>query len=95
VWREIAATPEAAPQAAILGQAEALLAAAIEQARQRALPLLGIGAAVPGVVDRERGIVIRVPALGWRDLALKPLWEARFRLPVIVENKARAAAIAE
>ena len=95
VWRENAVTPEAAQQAAILGQAEALLAAAIEQARQHALPLHGIGAAVPGVVDNERGIVIRVPALGWRDVALKPLWEARFGLRVIIENKARAAAFAE
>ena len=50
---------------------------------------------MPGVVDSERGIVIRVPALEWRDLALKPLWEARFGLQVVVENKARTAAIAE
>jgi predicted NBD/HSP70 family sugar kinase len=85
-----------AQQEVVLGQAEVLLTAAIEQARQRALPLLGIGgAAVPGIVDGERGIVIRVPALGWKELALKPLWEARFGLPVLVENRARAAAIAE
>jgi len=57
--------------------------------------LLGIGVAVPGAVDTERGVVMHVPALGWRDLALQSLWEARFGLRVIVENKARAAATVE
>ncbi len=95
LWEQTAVVTVGSRPEVVLGQAEALLVAATEQARQRALPLLGIGAAVPGVVDIERGIVIRVPALGWRDLALKPLWEARFGLPVIIENKARAAVIAE
>ncbi len=95
VWRETADIARPPQQGAILAQSEALLAAAIAQAHQHGLPLLGIGVAVPGAVDTERGVVTHVPALGWRDLALKPLWEARFGLPVIVENKARAAAIAE
>lgn len=95
VWREIAELPLGAPQDVILGRSQTLVGAAIERARQDALPLLGLGVAVPGAVDTERGVVTRAPALGWRDLALKALWEAHFRLPVIVENKARAAATAE
>jgi len=57
--------------------------------------LLGIGVAVPGTVDTERGVVTRAPALDWQELALRSQWEALFGLPVIVENKARAAATAE
>ncbi len=95
VWRDITPVPVGAPQDVILGRSEALLDVAIEKARQAELPLLGIGVAVPGTVDTERGVVTRAPALGWNDLALQALWEARFGLPVIVENKARAAATAE
>jgi predicted NBD/HSP70 family sugar kinase len=95
VWRDVATIPIGAPSDVTLGRSQMLLAAAIEQAQQNALPLLGIGVAVPGIVDTARGMVIQAPALGWKDLALKSLWEAHFGLPVIVENKARAAAIAE
>lgn len=95
VWRDTAVIPIGAPQDVILARGQMLLRAAIERAQQDALPLLGIGVAVPGLVDAERGMVTQVPALGWKDLALKSLWEAHFGLPVIVENKARAAAIAE
>jgi len=95
VWREIAAIAPGSPEDVILGQAQDLLDAAIKRAHQDELPLLGIGVAVPGIVDTERGVVTRAPALGWSELDLKSLWEKHFRLPVIVENKARAAAIAE
>lgn len=95
VWRNIAAIPIGAPQDVILARGQMLVRAAIERARQDALPLLGIGVAVPGTVDTGRGVVTQAPALSWKDLALKALWEAHFGLPVIVENKARAAAIAE
>ncbi|MDW8267772.1 MAG: ROK family transcriptional regulator [Anaerolineae bacterium] len=95
VWRDMATIPIGASQDVILGRSEALLGAAIERAQQDALPLLGIGVAVPGTVHTDQGVVTRAPALGWKDLALKSLWEARFGLSVIVENKARAAAIAE
>ncbi len=95
LWRQtVPALPEL-EQEAILGQAEALLAAAIEQAHLRALPLLGIGVAAPGMVDSERGMIIRASALGWKDTLLKPRWETRFSLPVMVENKARSAAMTE
>ncbi len=95
VWRDTVDIARPPKQDAILAQAEALLAAAIKQAQQHNLPLLGIGVAVPGAVDTGRGVVTHVSALGWQDLALQSLWEARYGLPVIVENKARAAAIAE
>ncbi len=94
LWREAVPTVLNRPQAEVLGQAEALLSEAIEHARSRGLPLLGIGAAVPGIVDSDGGRIISAPALGWRDTSLKE-WETRFALPVIVENKARSGAMAE
>lgn len=95
LWRQIRPISAPAKEEAVLSQADSLLATAIENAQQRALPLLGIGVAAPGVVDTERGMVIHASSLGWKDTALKTRWESRFLLPVIVENKARSAAMTE
>ena len=58
--------------------------------------VLGVGVAVPGPIDPDRGVVIAPPNLReWRDV---PLGEALTRetgLPVIVDNDATAAAIGE
>jgi len=94
IWRDTVSTALGCPQEEVLRQAEALLAAAIEQAQSRGLPLLGLGVAVPGIVDSEGGQIISAPALGWRNTSLRQ-WETRFGLPVIVENKARSGAMAE
>lgn len=95
LWRQILPISTPAKEEAMLSQADSLLASAIENAQQRALPLLGIGVAAPGMVDTEHGMVIHASSLGWKDTALKTRWESRFLLPVIVENKARSAAMTE
>ncbi len=82
-------------QAAILSLGEALIIDAMAQARERDLPLLGVGVSLPGAVDVDQSQVIDSPALGWRNFDLRELWEGRFKLPVRLENKARAAALAE
>lgn len=57
-------------------------------------PLLGLGVAVPGVVDSE-GIVIRSVNLGWADVDLKTHLEASYGLPVLVCNDANMGLLAE
>ncbi len=95
LWRQIIPSTANAKQETVLSKAEALLASAIENAQQRALPLLGIGVAAPGIVDSQRGVIVRAASLGWKETELKERWEARFLLPVMVENKARSAAMTE
>lgn len=58
-------------------------------------PVHGIGAAVPGVVDRETGTVVQAANLGWRDLALADELGRRYGVPVTVDHDARTAAEAE
>ena len=56
----------------------------------------GIGIGVPGPVDTAAGIVydlINIPA--WREVALKELFEARYSVPVYVNNDANCFALAE
>ncbi|MGI9385680.1 MAG: ROK family protein [Methyloligellaceae bacterium] len=48
--------------------------------------VMGVGAAVAGVVDFARGVVVRSPNLGWRDLPLAAGLGSRLKLPVRVES---------
>lgn len=53
--------------------------------------LLGVGMAVPGVVD---GGLVTSPALGWRGVALAQLVRQRVGLPVMIDNDVNALAVA-
>ncbi|PYS89061.1 MAG: hypothetical protein DMF62_08155 [Acidobacteria bacterium] len=55
----------------------------------------GVGVSIPGLIRRETGEVAVSPNLGWKDLPLKALLEAKLDLPVFVENDANAAAYSE
>jgi glucokinase len=54
---------------------------------------VGVGAA--GFVDSTRSTVRFSPHLAWRDEPLRAALAARTRLPVVVDNDANAAALAE
>ena len=63
--------------------------------RERA-SLRGIGVAVPGLVDAEAGIVLTAGNLvGWSQVPLCDLIEARLQIPVLIEHDANAAALGE
>jgi N-acetylglucosamine repressor len=56
---------------------------------------LGIGVAVPGMVERPSMRVLHAPTLGWRDVDLRDLLAKATRLPVELENSGRACALAQ
>ncbi|MFF3907093.1 ROK family protein [Streptomyces sp. NPDC001848] len=51
---------------------------------------LGVGVAVGGWVDRETGTVVEHELLGWREVPVRELLQARTGLPVQVDGHARA-----
>lgn len=58
--------------------------------------LIGVGVAVPGVVAREGGISrVHAPIIGWRDVLVEQLIAERVKLPVFVDNGAKALGQAE
>jgi glucokinase len=58
--------------------------------------LRAVAAGAPGVTDVDDGIVIATSYLmGWRDVPLRALLEARLGVPAAVENDVNTAAIAE
>lgn len=57
--------------------------------------LLGIGAALVGLIDGEQGMVKRAPSLGWERVAMSAMLESVMRCPVVLENNVRAMAFGE
>jgi predicted NBD/HSP70 family sugar kinase len=71
---------------------EALAAAADGRMR-----VVGLGAAVPGLVEASSGTLVRAPNLGWSDIPLALELERRLGVPfaIDVDNEANLAAVAE
>lgn len=55
----------------------------------------GIGISLPGLVDYETGSVLFIPYFKWRDWDVKRAVEDATGLPVVIDNDANAAALAE
>ncbi|HEY7878489.1 MAG TPA: ROK family protein, partial [Gemmatimonadaceae bacterium] len=56
---------------------------------------LGVGVGAPGPLDRERGVVVVAPNLGWRDFPLRDAIFDRINLPVTLDNDANCATVGE
>jgi len=53
------------------------------------------GCLIPGLVDSHRGKFLISVVLPWRDVPVVELLEKATRLPVVIDNSARCAALAE
>jgi predicted NBD/HSP70 family sugar kinase len=74
---------------------EALCSCVEELSAQATSPILGVGVGVPGLVDPNgREVVASVP-YGWSHVPIADMVEPRLDLPVIVANRAKAAALGE
>ena len=57
--------------------------------------MLGVGIGSPGPLDRETGVVIFTPNLGWRDFPLRDRVSAAVDLPATLDNDANCATLGE
>jgi glucokinase len=57
--------------------------------------LRGVGCSVPGPLDPRSGVIRFSPNLGWRRVALARMLRQRLRVPVVIDDDARCAAIGE
>jgi len=55
----------------------------------------GVGVGAPGPLDRERGVVITTPNLGWKNYPLRDVIADRVGLPVKLDNDANCATLGE
>src|SRR6478735_6373002 len=68
---------------------------ALDAAAADGLRPVGVTVAVAGLVEEASGTVVLAPNMGWADLPVAAELEARLGLPVVVENEANLAALAE
>ncbi|MDM4721093.1 ROK family protein [Micromonospora sp. WMMA1363] len=86
-----AARGSAAVVETILDVAETLAG----KARLDGLIPVAVGVAVPGVIDEARGVAVWSANVGFRDVPLRDLAEARLGLPVALGHDVRAGGLAE
>jgi len=56
---------------------------------------VGVGVGAPGPLDREHGIVLIAPNLGWKDFPLRQRMQDRLALPTSLDNDANCATFGE
>jgi predicted NBD/HSP70 family sugar kinase len=95
IWRKRLQTNPEDGQVAIQQQAFDLAAEAIEFGKKECGRCLGIGIAIPALVDAQNGIVKLAPNLKWENVPLRLIWNQQFHYPVYVENDGNAAALGE
>jgi predicted NBD/HSP70 family sugar kinase len=78
-----------------LGRLTDLIRTEVEYAAANGLPLLGVGVAVPGVVEPETGTLRMSMRLGWTGMPLAALLREALGLPVLVDNDVSAVTAAE
>jgi glucokinase len=79
----------------IVGAIEGVILDTIAETNAARKDFVGIGMGAPGPLDRERGIVVVAPNLGWRDFPLRDLVSGRLGLPVTLDNDANCATVGE
>ncbi len=82
-------------QEAVVGGIERIFAALSGSAASRGLEVAGVGLGIAGYIDFRRGVVTESPNLPLRDLPLRDLLRERLGLPVVLDNDANLAALAE
>ncbi len=56
---------------------------------------VGVGVGAPGPLDREKGIVLVAPNLGWQNFPLRDRMHDRLSLPTTLDNDANCATFGE
>ena len=79
----------------IIGLIEGVILDTINETGATRKDFLGIGLGAPGPLDREKGIVVVAPNLGWRDFPLRDRVTSRLGLPATLDNDANCATVGE
>src|SRR5512138_3732329 len=79
----------------IVGIIEGVILDTIAETGAARRDFIGVGIGAPGPLDREQGIVIVAPNLGWRDFPLRDRIATRLGLPATLDNDANCATVGE
>jgi glucokinase len=96
--RSIPTTSEQGAEAVadrIVGLVEGVILDTIAETNAQGRDFIGVGVGAPGPLDRERGVVIVAPNLGWRDFPLLDRITERLGMPATLDNDANCATVGE
>src|SRR5258706_12576744 len=79
----------------IAGMNEQVIAQTIAETGASKSAFLGVGIGSPGPLDRENGIVIVTPNLGWKNFPLRDEISSRVGLEATLDNDANCATLGE
>src|SRR5256885_14087311 len=79
----------------IAGMIEQVIAQTMTETGATRGDFIGVGIGAPGPLDREKGIVIVAPNLGWRNFPLRDRIAQRLGLPATLDNDANCATVGE
>lgn len=79
----------------IVGLVEGVILDTIEHGDANRRDFVGIGVGAPGPLDREKGVVLVAPNLGWKDFPLRDRIQGRLNLPTTLDNDANCATFGE
>ncbi|MES9539644.1 ROK family protein [Actinomadura sp. NPDC000600] len=80
---------------AVLAALSALAGEAVAAAAGQGLTVAGAAVALPGLLDRENGVVRHAPNLGWTDVPVTGVPGLATALPAEYDNEANLAALGE
>ena len=79
----------------IVGLVQSVILDTIESGNASRRDFLGIGIGAPGPLDREKGVVLVAPNLGWKDFPLRDRIQDKLNLPATLDNDANCATFGE
>src|SRR5678815_2019177 len=79
----------------IVGLIEGVILDTIAQTSGNRRDVIGVGIGAPGPLDREKGLVVVAPNLGWRNFPLRDRIGERLNLPATLDNDANCATVGE
>jgi glucokinase len=79
----------------IVRMIDTVIAETIAQTGARRADIVGIGVGAPGPLDRERGIVVTTPNLGWTNFPLRDVIAERTGVETRIDNDANCATLGE
>jgi glucokinase len=79
----------------IAGMIEQVMAQTMTETKAKRSDFLGVGIGSPGPLNREKGIVIVTPNLGWKNFPLRDEISSRVGLEATLDNDANCATLGE
>jgi len=79
----------------IVGLIEGVILDTLAETNSNRRDVIGVGVGAPGPLDREKGLVVVAPNLGWKNFPLRDRISERLRVPVTLDNDANCATVGE